>query len=48
MTKEELLTLVKKIQNILIGCEDAGDGLLDVADTLGVDMSAGAYDEESV
>lgn len=47
MSKEKLLKLIKSVRNSLIGCEDAGDTLLGVAELLQVDMTADADNEES-
>lgn len=49
MSKEDAIRLLKKVRNSLIGCEDAGDTVLDISEMLNVDQRAGAeneYDED--
>lgn len=47
MSKEDCVELLKKIRNSLIGCEDAGDGVLYIAELLSVDMKADAENDPS-
>lgn len=48
MSKPELLVLIKKVRNSLIGCEDADGTVLGLGELLQVDMTADAENEESV
>ena len=48
MSRDQAISLLKKIRNSLIGCEDAQDTILDISDLLGVDQHVDAdneYDE---
>ena len=48
MSKNELLVLIKKIRNSLIGCEDAEGECCWLAELLHVDVTCDAENEESV
>ena len=45
MTREQAISLLKKIRNSLIGTEDAQDTILDISELLGVDQHVDAHNE---
>lgn len=47
MSKEDCVKLLKTIRNSLIGCEDADDGILYIAELLSVNMEADAENDPS-